>query len=60
VVEHNKTGFVIKPQNPEAIAEAVINFYKEKKEAEFVANIVKIKDKFSWQRLVEVIESFGG
>ncbi|MEW6097204.1 MAG: glycosyltransferase [bacterium] len=58
VVEHGKTGFVVKPQNPKAIAEAVINFYKEKKESEFVANIAKIKNKFSWQKMVEVIESF--
>ncbi len=55
-VTHNKTGFLVPPQNPEAIADAVIRFYKEKKSKEFISNIKKEKDRFSWERYVGLIE----
>lgn len=38
----------------------MVSFYKEGKEEEFVNNIVKGKEKFSWDRMVEVISSFSG
>jgi len=58
VVENGKTGFIVPPQNSKALADAIINFYENKKEEEFVNNIIKEREKFSWDRMVEVIESF--
>ena len=58
VVEPGKTGYVVESCNPQAIADAVTRFYKEDKEAEFVKRIIEEKDKFSWDRMVEVIEEF--
>ena len=42
--------------NFQAIADAVISFYSQKKEEVFGNNIKKEKEKFSWDRMVDVIE----
>jgi glycosyltransferase involved in cell wall biosynthesis len=52
VVIDNKTGFVVKPENPSAIAEAVIRYYKENKEDEFVNNVKEEKKKYEWEGFV--------
>ena len=36
------------------------SFYKENKEQELVDNILRDKDKFFWDKIVEVIEEFLG
>lgn len=58
VITHNKTGYIIPLKSPQAIADAVVSFYEERREEEFVNNIIEEKDKFSWYRMVETIESF--
>lgn len=58
IVLDNKTGFIVQPKNPEQLAEAVIKFYEDKKEEEFITNIKKDKKRFSWDKMVETIEGF--
>lgn len=58
VVTDNKTGFVVPSKNAKAIANAVLRFYKEKKAAAFAKGIEQEKGRFSWDRMVENIESF--
>jgi len=58
VIDDKRTGYLVPPRDPQAIADAVVSFYKEGKEEEFVNNIIKEKEKFSWDRMVETIESF--
>lgn len=58
VVEHEKTGFLVEPENPQAIADAVFSFYQNKSEQHFITNIIKENKKFSWDRMVETVESF--
>jgi glycosyltransferase involved in cell wall biosynthesis len=58
VINDNKTGFIVNSKDPKAIADAVVYFYKEGKEEEFVNNIKREKEKFSWDRMVQTIESF--
>ena len=58
VIDDGKTGYIVDSKDPKAIAEVVIYFYKEGKEEELVNNIIKGKEKFSWNRMVEAIESF--
>ena len=53
VVDHGKTGFIVPPNSPVALAEAVIKFFEEDKAAEFSQNIRSFKDRFSWARCVE-------
>ena len=57
VVEDGRTGFLVNPGDPEALARAVVRYFAEAKEAEFVENIRKTKERFSWERLVQLIEA---
>lgn len=56
VVLNEKTGFIVEPDNPEKIAKAVIRFYSENKEKDFVGNVQTEKQKYSWDTMVENIE----
>ena len=58
VVINNKTGFVVAPENPVAITEAVFQFYNDRKEKEFSDNIKAEKRKYSWENMTNAIESF--
>lgn len=56
VVLNERTGFIVKPEAPEEVANAVIRFYKEGREPEFVRNVSEEKKKYSWNNLVRAIE----
>lgn len=58
VVEDGKTGYVVEPEKPEEIAEAVCRFYEEDVERRLIENIEKEAQRFSWERMGEVIERF--
>lgn len=55
-VLNNKTGFIIKPESPEAIADAVVKFYDEELEGTFSGNVHEEKKKYSWEVFIEKIE----
>ena len=52
IVPHQKVGYVVQP-NPEAIADAIVDFYTNNREAEFSANTAIEKKRFSWISFVE-------
>ena len=52
VVLNNSTGFVVEKENPEALANAIRKFYNENRQNEFVENIEKELDKYSWHKFV--------
>jgi len=56
VVVHEKTGFLVPPNDPRALAEAMRKFYRENREDGFAANVKIEKKKYSWDRVVEAIE----
>ncbi len=56
IVPHEKVGYVVEP-DPGAIAGAIEKFYREGKEDEFVANTQSEKIKYSWNRLVDQIDT---
>jgi D-inositol-3-phosphate glycosyltransferase len=56
IVPDGKVGYVISPDSRE-IADAIEKFYKEGKEAEFTANVKIEKEKYSWERMTETIDS---
>ena len=56
IVPNNKVGYVT-TQNPNDIADAIIDFYSNKREEEFVKNVSVEKSRFSWQSLIDGIES---
>jgi glycosyltransferase involved in cell wall biosynthesis len=56
VVLDGITGYTVPSDNPTALAEAIIKFYMENKESEFVQNVEKEKQKYSWDAMVSAIE----
>jgi len=55
-VKHEKTGLVVPPADPKALADAVVQFFKEDLSDSFVHNIREFREEFSWDRMVEIIE----
>jgi glycosyltransferase involved in cell wall biosynthesis len=58
VVRHNVTGFVAPPNDPAALKQAILRFFKEDRENEFAANVAVEKKKYSWEALTHAIEEF--
>ncbi len=59
MVDDEETGFVVPTGDSGALARAIIRFYREGWEERMVAAIDDQRDRFSWERMVECIESFG-
>jgi len=57
VVIDGTTGFIVPPNDPDALATAIQRYYLEQKEEEFTRNIQREKKKYSWETMVTTIES---
>lgn len=55
IVINEKTGYIVEKENPIQLAEAILKFYNEKKENNFVKNIEFELEKYSWQKFVDGI-----
>ena len=58
IVMDKKTGFLVSPENPQAIAESIIDFYQNYDEQEMAENIKNENYRFSWEFLIGKIENF--
>lgn len=56
VVTDKKTGYVVEAKNSQQLAQAVIAYYKDDMEKNFVENVRKEAYRFSWDRLTEKVE----
>jgi len=56
VVVDGKTGYVVRPNDPGAIARAVVQFYAEDREFRFSENVKAEKQKYSWDRMLDALE----
>jgi len=55
VIKNGETGYIVEKENPKQLAEAILKFYTENKEAEFVENVEKEVGKYSWEKFTEGI-----
>lgn len=55
IVPDEKVGFVVKTGIHD-IADAIVRFFDENREAVFIENIKSEKQKYSWERMIETIE----
>ena len=58
VVDDMETGYVVEPFSPESIENAVCDYYLNNRETVFRRNIKAQQAKFSWERMVEEINTF--
>ncbi|OQX95873.1 hypothetical protein B6I21_03175 [candidate division KSB1 bacterium 4572_119] len=58
VVEVGKTGDIVPAENPQALADAIVNFFDNKNQNKFPDNVKEYKQRFSWDRLAREIENF--
>jgi glycosyltransferase involved in cell wall biosynthesis len=57
LVRDGETGYVVPPNDPEALASAVHQFFRDSRADDFARRITELKPLYSWKRLVESIES---
>ncbi|MEZ5195051.1 MAG: glycosyltransferase [Bacteroidales bacterium] len=55
IVPDGKVGYVINPDVKE-LSSAILKFYREEKEADFVGNVLFEKQKYSWERMLNTID----
>lgn len=60
VVEDGKTGFLVEPGNPEALAAAMAEFFESGCADEFASNVEVARGRFSWEGFIEAVESIAG
>ena len=58
-VVDGRTGYLVPPADPEAIARAVRRYFKEDRRDMFSDNITREREKYSWDRMVDAIENTG-
>lgn len=56
MIADGKVGYVVEPE-PKAIENAIFRFYSERRETEFVKNVITERERFSWDGLLNKIES---
>ena len=56
VVRDGRTGFIVPPADPSALAGAVIRFFDEDRARDFAAEVAVEKEKYSWDRMAEAVE----
>ncbi len=54
IIPDGKIGYVIQP-NPKSIANALVDFFENERKEQFVKNIKKEKQKFSWSGMISTI-----
>jgi D-inositol-3-phosphate glycosyltransferase len=59
IIPHMKVGYVVAPDSEE-ISKALIDFFENKRIEEFTKNILKEKERFSWDKMTKSIMELAG
>jgi glycosyltransferase involved in cell wall biosynthesis len=59
-VLHERTGYIVPPENPKALADAIMHYFDEQKQEEFSRNVQEEKKKYSWEHFIGKIEEMVG
>jgi len=58
VVHDGRMGYVVPPEDPEALAAAITRFYREDRAATFGAAVTAERERYSWTPMAEALEAF--
>ncbi len=53
-----ETGFLVEPKNERALADVIVRFYKENMRESLVKNVKSLRQNFSWDKYMSLVESF--
>jgi glycosyltransferase involved in cell wall biosynthesis len=56
IVPHGRVGYTVNT-NESDIADALIDFFENKKNDEFISNIIKEKKKYTWSTMTNTINN---
>jgi len=56
IVPHGKVGYVCKPTSG-SVADAILDFYNNDKEQQFIKGVIDEKTKYSWNKMIENIKN---
>jgi len=56
VVIDGRTGFVVPPRDPEALAAAIVRFFDENRAEAFAAGVASEKARYSWDNVADAVE----
>jgi glycosyltransferase involved in cell wall biosynthesis len=60
VITPGRTGFIVPPADPGALAGAVVRFFEEGWGEKMAPHFAREKERFSWERMVDAIERLVG
>ncbi len=53
IVEHGKVGYVVKPNDPVAVADGIVDFYENNRKIAFVEGVQMDKVQYDWANMVK-------
>lgn len=56
IITNGKTGYMVPPENPEALAQAINRYFDEK--PNWSKDIAALKSKYSWDSYIEALQKF--
>lgn len=56
IVQHGKAGYVVEPNSPKEVADAIVDFYQNNRAADFKIGVQAGKALYSWDNMIQGIK----